>query len=288
MSLGQLNLAVQFYGCSFASNRASQGGALMVDFANGLSTTSTTVDIRLVNCTVAKNNAQTDGGGVYAGSHNVLTLSGVQLTRNVAGGRGGGMYVSIYNRPVVVTQSLISGNTAGSAGGGLYVDYDVNAVAVDRTTFQGNVAASVGGAVAVETGNALTVSTSTMFMSNRAHRNGGAIAVTGSALTVGPGRVAVTNNTAGGSGSGLYLVSSSTSAVALATATTALTFANNVCKTQGGTVFWVFDGSQVARYNTTPFRASPPLFTTLASRPSCTHPFLTFLFPPAPRRPTKT
>ena len=89
MSLGRLNLAVQFYGCSFTSNRASQGGALMVDFANGLSTTSTTVDIRLVNCTVTKNNAQTDGGSVYAGSHNVLTLSGVQLTRNVAGGRGG-------------------------------------------------------------------------------------------------------------------------------------------------------------------------------------------------------
>ena len=209
------NLAVHFTDCFFRANGAQYGGALYLYYFSGFSARVTTATISLKNATFTRNVAALDGGGVYAGVFNVLSLTDSRLELNTAGSRGGGLF-------------------AADAGN--------NRVQLDSTTFTANRARTSGGAVGLSSGNALTVNAGTAFASNRVDGTGGAIAMTASSLLFGPGAVTFRNNSAGSTGSGLYVASSSTSSVAFANSTTPVLFTRNRCLTHGVTLYWVADG----------------------------------------------
>ena len=78
--------------------------------------------------------------------------------------------------------------------------------------------------------------------------------MTASSLLFGSGAVTFSNNSAEATGSGLYVVSSSTSSVAFADSTAPVLFTRNRCLLNGGTLYWVADpGSSALISPNTPF-----------------------------------
>ncbi len=89
-----------------------------------------------------------DGGGIYIGSSNIITLSDIVVTGNSAN-RGGG----IYNSGLLsLTRSLVNSNTAvtngniSGAGGGLFNQEPYGVAEVVDSTMTGN-AAITGGSI---------------------------------------------------------------------------------------------------------------------------------------------
>ena len=257
------------------------GGAIYMNQANGngVASTFTTNVIRLTNVTMQNNIATVDGGGIYASNGNSMTVLNSQLSNNVASsGRGGAIFLSQNNYPVSVVGSALISNAAIGSGGAVYADNGFNSMVIDTTRFVTNTANGLGGAIALNTGNALFVDNAVNFVSNRvigaggalsissstltfmagyivtflnnsaesspsqAQGYGGAILLSSSALRFESGVVSFLNNTADTKGSGMYIASSSTCSVVLANISyTSIVFANNVCRRQGGTVYWIAD-----------------------------------------------
>ena len=108
----------------------------------------------------------------------------------------------------------------------------------------------------MNTGSIVAFNGTTTFDSNYAQFQGGAIVVSASSLALGSNAITFVNNSAL-SGSAMYLMSSSTSSVTLLSSYNKVLFRNNVCRKQGGTVFFVKDpdttsqlfGPQMTYYN---------------------------------------
>ena len=134
------NVGIQLYDCVFRQNTAQYGGALYALFFNGFSTRLPAVALVLANATFAGNAALADGGAVYAGSYNTLSISNSRIVSNSAGRRGGGLFAG-------------SGN---------------NSVKLDATTFTSNRAQVNGSAVSLRLGNNINLASTgkTPFISN--------------------------------------------------------------------------------------------------------------------------
>ena len=235
----QNNIAsVHFYNCSFISNSAQYGGAVYLDTANGIDFTKTGLvnAIEFVNVSVRHNIAALDGGGIYANNLNVFSVEHSRMVDNVAGRSGGAISLNTIN-----TMSVSTSNTINSIG---------------TTTFSRNTCMGRGGALAMNTGSIVAFNGTTTFDSNYAQFQGGAIVVSASSLALGSNAITFVNNSAL-SGSAMYLMSSSTSSVTLLSSYNKVLFRNNVCRKQGGTVFFVKDpdttsqlfGPQMTYYN---------------------------------------
>ena len=100
---------------------------------------------------ISGNTASFNGGGVQLERNAVLTISGGEISGNVAGttGLGGGIYMrqASSQYPSVVLQSgSITGNTAGDAGGGVYM-WARSSFTMTGGTITGNTAGSKGGGI---------------------------------------------------------------------------------------------------------------------------------------------
>ena len=63
------------------------------------------------------------------------------VANNVAGRRGGAVYLAYSNKPITLTGSIFTHNTAQTgAGGAIYTDASLNGVSIDGTVFVANVA----------------------------------------------------------------------------------------------------------------------------------------------------
>ena len=116
-SPGAVELGV---GAAISSNDAQYGGGVA----------GKACQVRLVGdatTRVAANTAQVDGGGVYVFDAGAVgawrspgATSGPVFEYNVAGGRGGAVYIADPSVTVVMTDAVLRGNRAGDSGGAIY------------------------------------------------------------------------------------------------------------------------------------------------------------------------
>ncbi|MDR1900184.1 MAG: hypothetical protein LBQ55_09265 [Treponema sp.] len=129
---------------NYATGGSSNGGGIYT--ASGR--------VILSDVTLSKNTAGGNGGGIFDGSTSTqstssgghIQLTNVKLSKNTAtAGSGGGLYFSTGSnnrRYVILANVEISGNTAGTSGGGMYVRYPW--LQLTNVTITGNSATGAG------------------------------------------------------------------------------------------------------------------------------------------------
>jgi len=170
------------------------------------------------------------GGGLWAGAAATLTFSDVSFTDNEAlGGDGGGMWVG-SEATLQATDLVLESNRAGGSGGGLRTESE-NATTIDGFIVSNNAAdGGTGGGVMMSYGSAtlsnlhitgnsaryaagLCVSdgavtiNGALFADNHATSAGGALYIARGSSLLGQ-RMVVTQNSAGTTGAGMHVISS--------------------------------------------------------------------------------
>ena len=169
---------------------------------------------KAINCDIIDNGAK-QGGGVYVNckdSDSTFEMDGGKISNNKAvDGDGGGVYINIDNDSSNGVSKFepknnveISGNMASGRGGGIYVGDGIDFEMTDGTTISKNKAASGGGIYVANTA-AFTLTGGTIS-ENTATTNGGGICFgIGAGVT---GKVAVRGGTISGnsssSGGGIF------------------------------------------------------------------------------------
>jgi predicted outer membrane repeat protein len=214
---GPSSIKVTFQGLTVRNGRANgPGGGILVGNA----------DLLVRDCVVAGNATSGDGGGISnaqaPGTGNV-TLQHSTVSRNTAGGNGGGLYFGVNAQgqggTLTVSGSTVRRNLAGSEGGGIVAD----TVTLTGSTVTGNRAGSYGGGIEGDT----VVLTGSTVSGNTVLTVGGegggvyafTVTLTGSTVSgnfaVGPGgglfgytvalsRSTVRGNSTGGDGGGIW------------------------------------------------------------------------------------
>lgn len=120
--------------CTIANNRADRGGGIWLDSFAGL----------IIDCHVHENEATLDGGGIGGNLDVLADIIGSRISNNVAGERGGGVFVDRGSLSRV-WQCVIFANTA-TDGAGISV---VEGLEFDlaNTQLNGNTATEDGGGV---------------------------------------------------------------------------------------------------------------------------------------------
>lgn len=126
---------VQIHQTSIVShNRASRdGGGVYVDEGSSMQTSDSTF---------ANNDADGEGGAVYAGGGDV-TITQSTLEYNSADAAGGA--ISLHNGVATITTSLFVANDGGSLGGAIH-NADTGLYSITASSFEGNFA-TIGGAI---------------------------------------------------------------------------------------------------------------------------------------------
>lgn len=136
----------------------------------GLRTASGTVTLRA--STVAGNQAQQGGGGLYADGGELIVESSADIAANrTVNGSGGGL--AIISGTVTIDNSLLRENSADADGGGLYAPGGTVTITNSTVISANSVAAGRGGGLYVD-GVRLDAATAT-FSANQAAQGGGAI-----------------------------------------------------------------------------------------------------------------
>ena len=169
-----------------------QGGALYLE---GASTAG------CVDCTFDSNLGGTDGGAVYLVSGTDFSDSGSLFDGNEASGEGGALYMV---DGVQLENSSFINQVAGGRGGAIYVDGGSGTLDMDGASFDSNSAGTDGGALYIRGAVALS-GLDLSFTSNSAGGDGGGIAADGTGVDVYLSQVELRKNTAKDEGGGLYI-----------------------------------------------------------------------------------
>jgi predicted outer membrane repeat protein len=159
---------------------SSSGGGISNGFAPG------TGDVTLVRTTVSRNFAGGSGGGLNIEGSDGLTVKSSTIRRNAALDGGG-----IRASDVTVTDSSVSGNSSGNFGGGILA---LGSATLTNTTVSYNSAVNYGGGINADTA---TLTRSTVNGNSTSTGAGGIAAITAT-LT----NSTISGNT-GGNGGGL-------------------------------------------------------------------------------------
>jgi predicted outer membrane repeat protein len=237
--------AVAIVDSRFENNVAGRNGGAVADTQSYINVSGTTF---------SRNTAGAAGGAV-AGVQSNINITSAMFAWNIAGAAGGAVALNTSTALVVLPAAGDTGagtvfahNVAVTEGGAVCLGTSSSLSTLGSVVFDANrctASSGRGGAVSVNTLSTVTVGAAASFSSNSVRGYGGALFVTASALVLGPLDVSFTNNSAA-SGSAVYVSSSSTSAVTLAPAASTtvgrIVFHDNVCHSQGGTVYWECDG----------------------------------------------
>ena len=213
---------------SFASNIASEGGAVVANASCDVSWDGDTVFM--------DNQATYKGGGMLVDDYsNVSSTGSTTFVGNFAVD-GGGLYIYCYSVGNWTGTTTFQSNAVDGYGGGLYVDQRSTISWNGVTTFESNVANN-GGALSII--NADVVWTGiTLFADNIAYQQAGAVYAT---LTYGilcQGTTTFQNNTAvAGNGGALSLVGAVSSGVSHVNISGETTFTNNSAFWVGGAIY---------------------------------------------------
>ena len=249
-----------------------------------------------LNTNSAVTYANSDGGGIYTGGDVITSITGGEISGNMAARNGGGVYAqATTTNPFTLSGTTVASNLAGvgaiGAGGGIYLSPGQSASVPSLLTLQngaqvrGNKAgydangnpptysttsSSVVDGGGIFAGNYTTITLNSGSIvggpdgsdANMAYRNGGGIAAasttTGNAKVVLNGASQVLNNKAGTSGGGIA-INGNTSSVQL---TGGAQVVNNVAQTTGGGIYMVGTSSTLTLDGTTVSASvfQPPIY----------------------------
>jgi hypothetical protein len=189
-------------GVTITTNTATADGAGL--WADGFS-----MNLTIMDSTISGNTSGDEGGGIYIeDTGGPMLIENSVITGNQAGGSGGGIYFYDPDDDITIRDTTISGNTStGGAGGGIYLySFDSGALTIEASTVSGNTALAGGGLFLYSVDHGGLIENSTIS-GNQAVAEGGGIYLYnlysgGFSLNF----VTIANNTAGGSGGGLFLV----------------------------------------------------------------------------------
>jgi hypothetical protein len=152
-----------------ASRNDGEGGGIYIWDSGDLS--------RIENTAVISNSAPgsaSAGGGLYAnGLYHSFTISRSTFQDNVAGDRGGGLFLAFnIEAPVTISETDFLSNTSGSEGGGasIRLTEEGELLRMDRVRFQDNQAYSAAGALYLDAAGHFTPTarlTNLLFTGNR-------------------------------------------------------------------------------------------------------------------------
>jgi predicted outer membrane repeat protein len=138
---------------------------------------SSNATAHLKNLTLTKGYTSSNGGAVFLGAFNTLTLTNIVISNSVSGSRGGAIYAQ--QSTLTLNNTTIANNSAVAAGG---LEFFVGTLTVAHSTFTGNRATGSngnGGAIELYSSTATFPVTATIYNStfsgNEANINGGAI-----------------------------------------------------------------------------------------------------------------
>lgn len=142
------------------------------------------------------------GGGALRALGATVTLDGVELSGNVAGGPGSGPGSGgalMVSQGAVVRDSVIASNQAlgtGASGGGITATFPSGDLRLEATTVDGNHSDGTGGGL----DGLLSLATSVTITDNHADGDGGGVRSTRATIETS----SVERNTSGGSGGGIW------------------------------------------------------------------------------------
>jgi fibronectin-binding autotransporter adhesin len=163
-------------GGDISGNAAVDGGGVFISGA-GMGAS------HLVSVAVADNTAVTSGAGVYAETD--WSFEDVDLSRNVSGERGGGLYTT-FGASGTMADGTVFGNAAAERGGGLYPNA-ASTILIQRTLITFNVALR-GAGMYINDGSTVTV------IDAAVESNGDATTVSGGGARVTGGTLISTNS----------------------------------------------------------------------------------------------
>jgi len=164
--------------------------------------TNTSIDVTISGLTLTQGNSGVLDGGAIRVANEALTLRGVVITGNTAGGvvrGGGGVFIDLNGR-LRLEDSTVSNNNATTDGGGLYLNDFVTAVVL-RSTISGNHsgAPGAGGGGIFAGGGTFFSAEDTTISNNQTPLSGGGVDVFGGGSLV-LRRCTVSGNSAGTGG----------------------------------------------------------------------------------------
>jgi CSLREA domain-containing protein len=127
--------------------------------------------VSLSNLTLTGGDTTSQGGGIYL-QQGSLTLQGMQINDNHAGGAGGGIWVG-DGSSLTVSDSSITGNSSDLGAGGIY---NLGTLSLQNTTVSGNQGESGGGIASSGPAQLLNVT----IAGNQATNTGGGLSGTSS------------------------------------------------------------------------------------------------------------
>jgi CSLREA domain-containing protein len=133
-------------GSRVVSNNASEGaGVLVEDTASG-----ETAGVSITGSDLSGNIAKYQGGGIFLDEpDSPVTIQGTTIDQNTALFRGGGLASDVNDAAITITDSEINDNLVSERGAGVYLDTASAPVTVERSSVLGNQAGGTGGGVLV-------------------------------------------------------------------------------------------------------------------------------------------
>lgn len=161
ISAVQTETPVELIGLTITNGKFGHGGG--IDFFGGT--------LNLTNCTITKNYANDNGGGIYqTGTGTTLTITDCTISDNNAANGGG-----IYNDggTLTLTGSTVSGNTANYGGGGIENYYNGGTLTLIGCTVSGNTISGKSGSGGGISNFSTLILTNSTVSENTAHSGGG-------------------------------------------------------------------------------------------------------------------
>ena len=155
------------------------------------------------NAIISGNKATKSGGGIYMSTladwtASSLTMSGGEISQNIAGTDGGG--IEVYGGGVTMTGGKISGNTAGTNGGGVDAE---NRFTMSGGTISDNKATTGDGGGVCQSNNTGTFTMSGGEISNNTAAGSGGGVQAGGYVFLMSDDAKISGNTATGNGGGV-------------------------------------------------------------------------------------
>jgi len=133
-------------------------------------------------CTITRNSAGGDGGGIYCFNNCEPVIADCEVRNNLAAGRGGGLHCYDYCSPDI-SDSIIDGNTAGADGGGIYCFKDASPI-IGNSLITHNSAGNNGGGLQCNGYFAMPTVSNCTITGNSAPNGGAAYCFGSSTVTI--------------------------------------------------------------------------------------------------------
>jgi predicted outer membrane repeat protein len=205
-----------------AHNSADDGGGIANDL--GVFT--------IIDSTISDNTATFSGGGIENSfDEGYLTITGTSaVSRNVAGGDGGGILANTHGGAALSGSVSIDHNTAGGDGGGIRVSDSALMIEGNASIHDNTAVGGGGGAFVAGTPGSILLGGASSISANHAANGGGVMAIM--SIVALAGTSSISGNTATQAGGGVYAFLATSLWLADASSVSA-----NTAGTQGGGVY---------------------------------------------------